>query len=74
MLTTVEAHRRKGLARLVLVDLLQQLVGAGRQQSHALFCYVVETNAASRSLLRSVGLDEAALFSWQHWEKRPAAE
>jgi hypothetical protein len=68
MLTTVDAHRRRGLARWVLVDLVQQMIAAGHQAAHPLFCYVVETNVASRSLLRSAGFDEGGVFSWQGWE------
>jgi hypothetical protein len=68
MLTTREAHRRRGLARVVLIDLLQQLICAGRQERHPLFCYVVDSNAASRGLLGSL-LEEGSVFTWQGWQR-----
>jgi hypothetical protein len=105
MLTTREAHRRRGLARAVLVDLLLQLTapgrgggggcGGGEDEAHAAasgggipasgtgssghsgggpmrppFCYVVDSNVASRSLLASL-MDEGELFTWQGWERPP---
>lgn len=70
MLTTLEAYRRRGLARVVLGDLIQQLVmeGGGRDLAQRpLFCYVVETNMPSLSLLRSMGFEATGVFSWQSW-------
>jgi RimJ/RimL family protein N-acetyltransferase len=69
MLTTLEPHRRQGLARLALVALVQQLVEGGRLARHPLFCYVVEDNAPSLSLLRSLGFEEAGVFTWQAWRR-----
>ena len=85
MLTTLEAHRRKGLARAVLGALCRALIAAGAQRAEAaaaaaggggggcsaaaLFCYVVVDNTPSRSLLESMGFEATGVFAWQHWER-----
>ena len=71
MLTTVEGHRRRGLARLALVALVTRLVEEeGRLARHPLFCYVVEGNSPSLALLRSLGFEEGGVFAWQAWRRR----
>jgi predicted GNAT family acetyltransferase len=66
MLTTREGHRRRGLARAVLIRLIEELCALGR---FPLFCYVVESNAPSRALLESLGFEATGVYCWQRWER-----
>ncbi|GBF95575.1 hypothetical protein Rsub_08556 [Raphidocelis subcapitata] len=73
MLHTEEDHRRRGLGRLVLVALVQRLVARGALARAPLFAYVVDSNEPSRRLLRALGFQETAVFSWQGWERDDGA-
>jgi L-amino acid N-acyltransferase YncA len=73
MLTTLESHRRRGLARAALVALLLELSGEGGGRDlrrRPLFCYVASGNSASLGLLRSLGFEEGGELSWQGWTRR----
>lgn len=73
MLFVLEPHRRRGLARAVCCDLLRKLearrravadAAGSRAAGAAVYCYVVDGNAGSAALMRSLGLRETGVFSW----------
>jgi len=93
MLHVQEMHRRRGLGRLCLLELMMQLVAKRREQwrewkelvarelgdgaasdmqqgSFVPFCYVVQTNTASQTLLERLGIftRSSEMYSWMHFK------
>jgi ribosomal protein S18 acetylase RimI-like enzyme len=69
MLHTQEGHRQRGLGRLCVVHLLQQLLQEQGPGGGDVYCYALCDNAASIALLTSVGLQQAGVFSWMGFER-----
>lgn len=85
MLHVLQTHRRQGLGRLVCLDLFhklelvrqqaarcegkqQQLQDVGLAQA-AVYCYIVDDNAASIALMESIGLKKTGVFLWLGFER-----
>ena len=62
MVHTLEAHRRKGYARVVVSALVEKRFRAGR----APYCFIVEGNHASERLFEDLGFFRQADLSWVH--------
>ena len=60
MLWVEEAHRRRGLARRLIVRARADLEAAGRP----CFCYIVDGNAASETLFEGAGWARVADADW----------
>lgn len=83
MLHVLETHRRKGLARVVCLDLFSKLQKKWEQRhrqsdvaavvgdpvGHGVYCYVVEDNAASAGLMQALGLRHTGMFTWMGFER-----
>lgn len=83
MLHVLEAHRRKGLAKVVVLDLFSKLqqkwqdyqqhpdvpAVVGEPVGHGVYCYVVEGNDNSKQLMEKLGLHQTGVFSWVGFDK-----
>lgn len=87
MLHVLDGHRQQGLAKVVALDLFSKLqmkwqrrqaqrdvaaLVGGDPSGDAVYCYVVEDNAASMCLMgRALNLEHTGVFAWLGFEKKP---
>jgi RimJ/RimL family protein N-acetyltransferase len=85
MLHVSEQHRRKGLARVVCLDLLSKLHSrwtaiqqeqqadvarvVGDPVGHGVYVYVVEDNEPSRRLMQALDMRHTGMFTWLGFER-----
>lgn len=65
MLYTLESHRRMGLAKIVVAGLLlQAFKDISKGTNYPPYCFIEESNEASKSLFRSLGFAKVYEVVW----------